>query len=288
MIQQNPPTMFPTYPHMHSRPQLPVRVKQEPSLGTFVSTVDIDTDMILGSPPSSPILPTHSRKSSSEIGRPSHSRSNSSSGIDDNVFADYPVVHSARSTPGHSRNSSASSISTPVSSARSTPCHSRNSSREINTKELTQYTQEELNEILKLIDWHPGEYQEKPQTKPKRENASKESQQEKHKSAERRRRNDMNDMLDKIKTLLPMEQKESKMTKITILHEIAEYVERVQPLCVQLLRENKKLNQDVKNLTDELTILKEHLDPVARAELDSVQKKRRMPVNSSFQSLQLQ
>lgn len=150
--------------------------------------------------------------------------------------------------------------SQPVSSPESdlTYHHSSEDDRELYTSDSLPSSPDLqgeplMQEILDLISWNDDNRGEtRQQTKRKRrEGSSKESQQEKHKSAEKKRRSDMNEVIDDLRTLLPIE-KDSKMTKLAVLHTSAEYLTRVQRLCVKLLKENKELKQQMGgNLSEE-------------------------------------
>eukprot|EP01119_Soliformovum_irregulare_P001562 TRINITY_DN11268_c0_g1_i1.p1 TRINITY_DN11268_c0_g1~~TRINITY_DN11268_c0_g1_i1.p1 ORF type:complete len:184 (+),score=34.89 TRINITY_DN11268_c0_g1_i1:88-639(+) len=97
---------------------------------------------------------------------------------------------------------------------------------------------EDKKELLDLLGWKEGSFGD--QKKRKRECTTKESQMAKHKNAEKNRRTEMNGVLEHIKSMLPGDNK-GKMTKLHILNASAEYLARMQTLCVQLLDENKKM-----------------------------------------------
>jgi uncharacterized protein with von Willebrand factor type A (vWA) domain len=101
----------------------------------------------------------------------------------------------------------------------------------------------------------------------KRDIGNKESQQEKHKSAEKKRRSDMNDLIERLKSLLPprlpsschVDKDKDKATKITILQEVVEYFSRIQTLALQLLKENSSLHSELTACKKQIELLQQQI-----------------------------
>lgn len=75
----------------------------------------------------------------------------------------------------------------------------------------------------------------------------------------------MNEIIEKLKQLLPPSGRETKMTKITVLQETAEYVTKVQDLCIKLIRENKNISTDNERLQMEVNSLRENLSHLTQS-----------------------
>eukprot|EP01118_Nematostelium_gracile_P003110 TRINITY_DN1354_c0_g1_i2.p1 TRINITY_DN1354_c0_g1~~TRINITY_DN1354_c0_g1_i2.p1 ORF type:complete len:724 (-),score=123.95 TRINITY_DN1354_c0_g1_i2:31-2202(-) len=97
-----------------------------------------------------------------------------------------------------------------------------------------QIMEDGKSELLKRIEWSPEDFSERS-IKRRRENRSREAQQEKHKSQEKKRRSDINRIIDRMRSTVPLP--DSKLTKITVLHVVEEYLNRLETLCIQLLRQ---------------------------------------------------
>lgn len=101
---------------------------------------------------------------------------------------------------------------------------------------------EDMQQLLEMISWNPVEHHiQKPllNSHSKDEN---ENPLNKHKTSEKKRRDDMNEMIEKLRTILPIN-KDTKLTKLNILNETADYIERLQQLSLQLIKEKKELEK---------------------------------------------
>lgn len=118
---------------------------------------------------------------------------------------------------------------------------------------------------------------------------NKESQQEKHKFAEKKRRNDMNELLDKLKSIVPVSVRDPssfpastnastfKPTKIQILQDTVEYVTRLHSLCVQLISQNSSLQA-------QLVATQSSSSSIAISDSTSTTRKRHASADSSSNS----
>lgn len=226
-------------------------------------------DMVIhGTPEMNPSTPPPPRPSNEF---PTHRKCNS----DISAFGD----DTPNCSPCHSRNASKNNLKPPGHSRsrsievnflhRTNPRelrrgHSRSRSIEVKSSQVQETLpshhrsrSSEMEEILQLISWKTDQHERVTAPKVKRESCTKESQQEKHKTAEKKRRNDMNELIERLKNLLPpSDSKDAKMTKLAVLQDTAEYLCQVQDLCVKLLRENKNVTSDKEKLLKEINELK--------------------------------